>query len=265
MKHWPEYLMEALGLGLFMVSACAFGALLGHPASPLKQALPDPFTRRALGGAAMGLTALAIFHSPFGKRSGAHLNPAVTLTFLRLGRIAPADAAGYAAGQFLGGVAGVALMSALWTWVRSPEVNYVVTRPGQAGIEGAFLAETLISFGMMSAVLHTSNHRLLARYTTFVAAFLVAAYIMFEEPFSGMSMNPARTFGSALAANVWNALWLYFLAPPLGMLLAAEVYVRTRGLSRVFCAKFHHHNHSPCIFRCRFHELTGETSHGETK
>ena len=46
MKHWPEYLMEALGLGLFMVSACAFGALLGHPASPVKQALPDPFTRR---------------------------------------------------------------------------------------------------------------------------------------------------------------------------------------------------------------------------
>ncbi|MDX1978970.1 MAG: hypothetical protein SFV51_01780 [Bryobacteraceae bacterium] len=82
--------MEALGLGLFMVSACAFGALPGHPASPLKQALPDPFTRRALGGAAMGLTALAIFHSPFGKRSGAHLNPSVTLTFLRLGKIAPA-------------------------------------------------------------------------------------------------------------------------------------------------------------------------------
>ena len=86
-RHWPEYLMEAAGLGLFMLSACLFTVLLEHPGSAAHQALPDPLLRRALIGVAMGLTAVAIIYSPFGKRSGAHLNPSVTFTFWRLGKI----------------------------------------------------------------------------------------------------------------------------------------------------------------------------------
>lgn len=78
-RHWPEYLMEAAGLGLFMVSACLFGALLEHPASPARQALPDPGLRRALGGLAMGLTAVGIIYSPWGKQSGAHINSSDTI------------------------------------------------------------------------------------------------------------------------------------------------------------------------------------------
>jgi len=50
---------------------------------------------------------------------------------------------------------------------------------------------------------------------------LVATYIILESPLSGMSMNPARSFGSAVAARLWTGLWIYFTAPPLGMLLAA--------------------------------------------
>jgi aquaporin Z len=67
-----------------------------------------------------------------------------------------------------------------------------------------------------------------------------------------MSMNPARTFGSAFVAQAWNALWIYFTAPPLGMLLAAEVYLRLKGAGGVLCAKLHHHNHKRCIFKCNF-------------
>jgi aquaporin Z len=80
-------------------------------------------------------------------------------------------------------------------------------------------------------------------------------YISIEAPLSGMSMNPARTFGSALSANTWTALWIYFTAPPLGMLLAAETYLRLAGARKVFCAKLHHHNNKRCIFRCNFQEL----------
>jgi aquaporin Z len=258
MKHWREYAMEAAGLGAFMISACVFAALLDHPASAVRQALPDPLLRRALAGGAMGMTLLAIVFSPFGKRSGAHLNPAFTLTFLRLGKIAPADAAGYVAGQVIGGLAGVALMALAWGWVRSAEVNYAVTVPGPLGAATAFWAEAAISFGLMLVVLFTSNHPTLSRYTPLFAALLVAGYITFEAPLSGMSMNPARTLGSAWPAHVWTSLWIYFLAPPLGMLLAAEVYVRLRGAHRVFCAKYHHHNDEPCIFRCRFHQLIGD-------
>ncbi|MBL8174663.1 MAG: aquaporin, partial [Bryobacterales bacterium] len=92
----------------------------------------------------------------------------------------------------------------------------------------------------------------LAGYTPFVAGGLVALYITVEAPISGMSMNPARSFGSAVAAGEWRALWIYFVAPPLGMLGAAEVYVRRNGLHRVFCAKLAHPNEERCIFRCNF-------------
>jgi aquaporin Z len=92
----------------------------------------------------------------------------------------------------------------------------------------------------------------MARFTGLFAAALVALYITFEAPISGMSMNPARTFGSAFSAHVWTALWIYFCAPPLGMLLAAEVYVRLRGTKSVLCAKLHHQNSQRCIFRCGY-------------
>src|SRR4051794_10239121 len=96
-RHWPEYLMEAAGLGLFMVSAGLFGTLLGHPESPAVRAITDPLPRRVLMGLAMGLTAVGIIYSPWGKQSGAHLNPATTLMFWRLGKVAGWDAVFYAA------------------------------------------------------------------------------------------------------------------------------------------------------------------------
>ena len=109
----------------------------------------------------------------------------------------------------------------------------------------------------MLTVLIASNNHKLGRFTGLFAGALVATYITIEAPFSGMSMNPARTFGSALPAQVWTALWVYFTAPVLGMLLAAESYLRLTGSHEVFCAKLHHHNDKRCIFRCGY-SLMGE-------
>ncbi len=249
-QHWPEYLIEAWGLGTFMVSACVFATLLEHPDSPVRQALTNPLLRRILMGVAMGLTAVGIIFSPWGKRSGAHINPSITLTFFRLGKIAPWDALFYVAAQFVGGLAGVLFMAALLgSMLAAPAVNYVATVPGAAGRGVAFLAETGISFGLMLVVLMVSNTQRLARFTGLFAGTLVAIYISVEAPLSGMSMNPARTFGSAVPAHLWTALWLYFTAPPLGMLLAAEVYLRWQGVQGVICAKLHHHNNKRCIFQ----------------
>jgi aquaporin Z len=206
---------------------------------------------RVVMGVAMGFTAVAIIYSPFGKRSGAHINPAVTLTFWRLGRIAPADALGYVAAQFIGGILGVVLVAALLgAPFRDPAVNYVVTLPGAAGPLAAFAAEAAISFLLMTVILHATNTRGYERYTGLFAGLLVAVYITVESPVSGMSMNPARTLGSALPAGLFDFLWIYFVAPPLGMLGAAELYLRTRGRPR--CAKLHHDNPHRCIFRCEY-------------
>src|SRR6266581_4741070 len=102
--HWPEYLMEAALLGAFMVSACVFGALYEFPRSPVHQGIMSGFLRRLLMGVTMGLTAIAIIYSPWGKQSGAHINPSVTLTFFRLGKIKVWDALFYIASQFAGAV-----------------------------------------------------------------------------------------------------------------------------------------------------------------
>jgi aquaporin Z len=248
--------MEGAELGIFMISACVFTALLEYPASPTLRLIPGAFVRGALIGLAMALTAISIIYSGWGKQSGAHMNPAMTLTFFRLGKIEPWDAFFYVVAQFVGGVSGVAIASLLLGMVIAhPTVNYAITQPGPLGVKIAFVAEVFISFVLLLTVLTVSNNKKLARYTGLFAGVLIASYITFEAPLSGMSMNPARTFGSAFLARSFDALWLYFVAPPIGMLAAAEVYVRLRSIREVHCAKYHHHNDKRCIFRCRFAEL----------
>jgi aquaporin Z len=250
-RHWPEYAMEGALLGLFMVAACGFATLLEHPISPAHRALPDPHLRRLLMGIAMGLIAIGLIYSPWGQQSGAHMNPSLTLTYLRLGKIERSDAEGYVVGQFLGGIAGVLVArTVLGTLVAHPAVRFAVTSPGPGGVAAAFLAELAISGLLMSVVLVASNSARLAPYTPVLCGALVATYIAVEAPISGMSMNPARSFASALASGRWTALWVYFSAPPLGMLAAAETYVHARGAHRVLCAKLNHRTARRCIFRC---------------
>jgi aquaporin Z len=259
-RHWPEYLIEAAGLGLFMLMACVVVAALEYPASPLHELAGPPLQRRALTGIAMGMIAVALIYSPWGQRSGAHLNPALTLIFWRLGKIEPRDALGYVAAQFAGAIAGVAVATGLIgaAVMSHPAVGGVVTVPGARGWAVAFAAETGLAFGMMGVVLVLGNSRRTNRWTGAVAGTLLALYITVAAPLSGMSMNPARTFGTALWAQVWTAIWVYFTAPLLGMGAAAAVYVRLRGASAVLCCKLHHDNRQHCIFRCRWGEAYRE-------
>ena len=253
MAHAPEYAAEAFGLGLFIVSACGFGALLYHPASPVVMAVPSPLVRGLMMGLAMGLTCVLNVYSPWGRRSGAHLNPAFTLAFYRLGKVARGDVVGYILAQFVGGLAGTGVAVLLFhPWVGDPSVNYVATVPGPWGVPVAFAAELAISFGLMLVVLTVLSQPRLARYTGFFAGTVIALYIAFEAPISGMSMNPARTVGSAAFAHVWTGLWLYFAAPLLGMFLAVELARRVETIRGRHCAKLHHDDRIRCIF-CEHH------------
>ena len=240
--------MEAALLGLFMISACAFTVLIEFPGSPIRQAFPDAGIRRFLIGLAMGGTAITLIYSPWGKQSGAHFNPATTLTFWWLGKVKTRDAVWYVVAQFIGGAVGVLIARVmLGPRLADPATHFAVTMPGPMGPVVAFVAEVGISFVLMSVILWVSNHATLARFTGLFAGALVALYITVEAPLSGMSMNPARTFSSAVVADDWTALWLYFIAPPLGMLAAAALYVRRCGASAVACAKLHHQNDKRCI------------------
>ena len=251
--RWREYLIEAALLGTFMVSALGVTALLQYPGSPFRQMLPGAALRRTLTGVAMGLTAAALIYSPWGRRSGAHINPSITLTYLRLHKITPRDAACYVAAQFMGAIVGLAAAAAvLGNVAASPEVNYVATLPGPAGVSAAFAAELAISFGMMAMILVVSNTPRWSRMTGMLAAGLVALYITVESPVSGMSMNPARSFAPAAAGGTLQVWWVYIVAPLAGMLGAAEIYVRRYGHAAVRCAKLHHGGHGACHFHCHF-------------
>jgi aquaporin Z len=240
--------MEAAGLGAFMVSASTMTTLIEHPSFPIRGLIADAFVRRLLMGCAMGLTAIVLIYSPWGRRSGAHLNPSVTLTFLRLGKISTRDAIAYVSAQFAGGLLGIAAAAVLLApWIAAPAVNFVATVPGPDGPGVAFAGEVAISFVLMTAVLVLSSLPRLAPFTGVVAGLLVATFISFEAPLSGMSMNPARTLGPSLVGDIADGLWIYFVAPPLGMLAAAEFVTRTRGRLAVHCAKLHHDD-GPCIF-----------------
>jgi aquaporin Z len=246
--HWPEYLIEAWALGMFMISAGVVATLLGSPTSPISGAIADPMLRNLAGGIAMGLTAIALIHSPWGKRSGAHMNPAVTLTFLRLRKIHGWDAVFFIAAQTLGGTAGVLIVAAVFgSAFTDVPVNYAVTMPGAAGPWIAFLAELLISGALMFVILTLSGTVRLARFTGYAAGCLVALYITFESPLSGMSMNPARTFASAAPGMHWDNFWIYLCAPLLGMLAGAQLYLAVAGVRRIACAKLLHPTDARCI------------------
>ncbi len=253
--HWPEYLIEATCLGTFVMLACFYAVLLEHPASPIRQSLSNTGTRHLVAGMAMGLTAITLIYSPLGMRSGAHMNPAVTLTYFRLNKVGPWDTVFYALSQFAGALTGATIaFVASGAALAHEKVNFAVTRPGALGEMVAFFAEATISFLMMSVVLRFSNSLRLSRYTGCAAGVLVMLFITFEGPLSGMSMNPARSFATDFVGMQWRGLWIYFTAPLLGMMAAAEVYVRTKGIQSVICAKLNHSGSVGCIFRCGYRE-----------
>ncbi|MBW4039640.1 MAG: aquaporin family protein [Acidobacteria bacterium] len=251
--HWRLYVYEGAELGWFMVAACFAAVVLFGGASPVVREIPSAVWRRVLMGVAMGGTAVMIIHSPMGKRSGAHFNPAITLSYLRLGKIGVWDAVGYVVGQFVGAVVGVGLSAAvLGRWLAQPGVEFVVTVPGVGGTAGAFAAEWGMSVVLMGVVLWLTNRPRLAHYTSYTVGALIVVYVFLFAPVSGFSMNPARTVGSAVFAGVWTAVWVYFAAPLLGMVGAAEVYWRRFGRESVMCAKLHPDPSVLCPFDCSY-------------
>lgn len=222
--RWRDYLLEGAGLLLFMLAAGAATTLFVYPGSLVAQAVPSRLGKHVGLGLCMGLVTFAIV-SAIGRRTGAHINPAVTCAFWRAGKIGGRDAVFYTLAQFAGAcLAPVLLLAAIGPPFASDQVRYAMSLPGPGGEAVAFAAEFAISFILMMVVLVVVNSRRIAKSAPAITGALIAVYIAFESPLSGMSLNPARSFGSALAAGHWDGLWLYFVAPVSAMLLAVEVY-----------------------------------------
>lgn len=249
--HLPEYLVEAAGLGVFMISAGSFATLIWHPESPASTWVTSEWIRRFMMGTAMGLTAITLIYSPWGRRSGAHFNPAVTLTMLRLRKMLPRDGALYMAAQFVGGLTGVVLTAQVARRVLpDPPVWYVPTVPGDAGAVAALGVELLMSAGLMLVVLATAESKRWAPFTGALAGLMLAIYITLAAPLSGMSINPARTVASAIPAGDFRGLWIYFVGPVAGMLLAVEAFRVVAAARAIRCCGLNHRARGSRVFQC---------------
>jgi aquaporin Z len=230
-KNWKFYGQEALGLGIFMVSACYFSGLLFGKNGWLVHDF-SAFTRQCLLGLLMGATALFIFYSPLTSPSGSHINPAVTLSFLRVKKIGGWDALFYIIFQTAGGTLTVYGMAFLMGEnLKAAPLFDVVTVPGKSGPAVAAITELIIAAVMMTMVLFTADYAWGKKYSRLIAGGLVCIFVVVAGPISGFGMNPARSFASALPADIWTSFWIYLLMPLSGMLGAAEIYLFSRRRS----------------------------------
>lgn len=244
-RRWSLYFIEALLTATIVAAAGAYTIIVQHPASPVHARLSEPVWRRVAIAFAMAVTVATIVYSRWGRRSGAHCNPAVTLTFFRLGKVTRGDFYGYVAAQFAGALAGAAAVALCGrAALAHPAVHWFVAIPGMSGNAVAFVAEFGVAAILMATVLLTMRTARLRAYTGVCAAAILALAISFESPLSGTGLNPARTLATSATSGIWDGWWIYFLAPAGGMLLAAQVF----GRGSIPCAKLAHDTGRPCQF-----------------
>ena len=247
--HWFEYGAELLGTAFLVfagVSAVVFDFGTG---SPLAHVLPGASIRRLITGLLFAGSGSLVAISPLGKLSGGHINPAVSLAFWIQGKMHHLDLGGYILGQLLGAIIGSLLVVLVWGG-HAASVGYGTTVPGAVyPLWMVFLAEVSLTFLLVSSIfLFVSSHRLM-RWTPLMVCILVGVMVWLEAPVSGTSLNPARSFGPALVSWIWNDHWLYWIAPPLGALLAVGAFrLLAIGERDVLTGKLFHVPHYRSVF-----------------
>jgi aquaporin Z len=245
-RNLPAYACELVGTAIMLFWGISAVALMWGSGSPIP-AVPLPALRRLITGVLFAGGATAVVYSRLGKRSGAHINPAVTLAFWKLGKVPGRDAAGYIAAQVIGAFAGTAAAGLAWGDL-ARSVQYAATAPGDGWTWlGALLAEALSTFALVFVIFVCVNKPSIAARTGLIAGSLVALLVMIEAPVSGTSVNPARSLAPALFVPLYDDQWIYVAGPIAGALIAAIAYQRRWGGSTV-CAKLYHTADYPCPF-----------------
>ena len=245
MPRTREYVAELVGTFLMLLVGLSAVTVMFAATSPLVRWVSSEEVRRLITGALFAGGATLIVYSPIGKTSGGHLNPAVTLAMLRMGKMTQRGAAGYVAAQLAGALAGAAVVRLLWGSL-ADDVRVGATTPGIGGWPWSVVAEVAFTFALVGLILRFVDRPALMRFTPLAAGALVATLVFVAAPISGTSLNPARSLGPAVIAGVLDDLWIYVVAPIAGALLAVVVYRRrSRG---VRCGKLVHDERYECRF-----------------
>ena len=247
--HPAEWACEFIGTAFQLLLGFSVVAVLEAPGAPGTELIGSSALRLVLIGVAFGVLAAIVALSPLGRRSGAHLNPAVTLGFFARGHTHLHDLIGYVIAQIAGALVAAAGFAALWGhW--AAELDDARTAPAgtvdpwaAAGIEAALtLGLLVVIFAMVS------SHRT-ARWTPAVVTGALSGLIWAGAPYTGASMNPARTLGPDIVSGGYPALWVYFLGPPVGALLAAGLFTLIARERPTLTAKLFHDRDYPSTQR----------------
>lgn len=201
---------ECLGTALLITFGT--GAVLTNTLSPGSLGL----TGIAL---AWGFLVTAII-AMIGAISGSHINPAVTIALTAAGRFPPREAIPYILAQCVGATAGSALVLSLL----GSSASLGATIPTIPALP-ALALEVVLSFALMATVIGaTADDRWAGGGASVVIGLVVALDVMFGGPFTGASMNPARSLGPAIVGGHWDVHWIYWAGPITGMLAAAFAF-----------------------------------------
>jgi aquaporin NIP len=175
--------------------------------------------------AAFGLVIMVMIYAT-GHVSGAHINPAVTLSFVATRHFSARDALGYVPAQLVGAVAGALLLRLAW---EGTPANLGATVPS-VGAGSAFVYELVLTAFLMFVIMAVATDtRAVGAAAAIAIGGTVALDALFGGPVTGASMNPARSFGPALVASEWTDFWIYVLAPLSGAFAGALLYGVIRG------------------------------------
>jgi aquaporin Z len=244
--HLTDRACEFLGTALHLFLGFGAVAVLESPQSTLTSALPG-WARLVLIGIAFGVLAAIVATSPIGRRSGAHLNPAVTLGFYLRGHTPARDLLGYVAAQVVGAlVAAVGFVSAWQAW--APSIHGARTAPA-AGLRvwGVIAIEAALTFGLLSVVFAMVSSARTARWTPTVVTGALAGLIWAGAAHTGASMNPARTLGPDIVTGTYPVLWAYFVGPLCGAALAAGAFTLLARERTTLTAKLFHDSEYPSV------------------
>ena len=208
MNQWQKYLAELLGtfILVFVGTTAIVGAL--RAGAPVLVVVPFAF----------GLALLAGLYA-FGEVSGGHFNPAVSLGLFLDRRLTITDLFGYWISQFAGAIlASLVLLLA----TSKHEVASTATVPSSYGT--AFVMEVVFTAIFVSVILAASKSKLYAGSALVAIPLTLLAIHIAAIPFSGSSVNPARSLGPAIIGNTWHGIWIYLVAPPLGAIIGWLVH-----------------------------------------
>lgn len=237
--HWGEWACEFAGTAILLLGGLSAIGLDFGSGSPVASAVPDHSVRLLLTGLLFAGTGSLVTISPLGRRSGAHLNPAVSLAFWRRGHMHPHDLAGYVVAQVAGAFAGTALVA--WWWgPMAGTVSLGVTQPGDGvGAAGAGAIEAFMTLLLVLGILTMVSSARTAPYTPLFVWILVTVLVWQGARWTGTSLNPARSLAPAAIAPEFQNFWPYLVGPLLGSLVAVEIFRFIPGLETRTAKLFH--------------------------